>query len=298
MNELRRLVVLTSVSLVGTGLLLGGWSVAQATEPCDDFDECKVLIEINASDGDIGFHWLGDVGDLRAMRIVDPFGEKIFENRVFGSLREQKLTETFGESAEPLCWEDPDADPEDLEEVVTLREFWELWSPGMYTFSGKGEEGEQLSGETMLTYHLPAAPQDVDFEDGVISWEAGADLGNCAPISDEGDDYAGQELIGDLVNDGIVADPAGVMVAAYEVVLEPDVEDGDPVGQLVFTVRVAGDVDSMEVTVPDDYLSALPDDTPVKVEVGAIGVFDNATFTEEDGFCVNEDEGCEEEDDE
>ena len=55
----------------------------------------------------------------------------------------------------------------------------------------------------------------------------------------------------------------------------------------------------MQVTVPDDYLSALPENTPVKVEVGAIGVDDNATFTEEDGFCVNEvDEGCEEDDDE
>ena len=45
--------------------------------------------------------------------------------------------------------------------------------------------------------------------------------------------------------------------------------------------------------VPADYLAALPDDTPVKIEVGAIGVEDNATFTEEDGFCVNESEGCE-----
>jgi len=26
--------------------------------------------------------------------------------------------------------------------------------------------------------------------------------------------------------------------------------------------------------------------------VGAIGGQDNATFTEADGFCVNEDEGC------
>ena len=299
MDELRKSVLLTSVRLAGAVLILGGWSVAQATEPCDDFDECKVLIEINASDGDIGFHWLGDAGDLRAMRIDDPFGDKIFENKASGSLREQKLTETFGESAEPLCWEDPDADPEDLDEVMTLREFRDLWIPGIYTFRGKGEEGEQLSGETMLTYDLPAAPQEVDFEDGVISWEAGDDLGNCAPISDQGDDYAGQELIEDLVNDDIIADPAGVPVAAYEVVLEPDVEDGDPVGQLVFTVRVAWDIDPMEVTVPEDYLSALPDNTPVKVEIGAIGVDDNATFTEEDGFCVNEvDDGCEEEEDE
>jgi len=48
------------------------------------------------------------------------------------------------------------------------------------------------------------------------------------------------------------------------------------------------------VTVPADYLASLPADTPAKFEVGAIGIDDNATFTEEDGVCVNEDEGCEE----
>ncbi len=56
---------------------------------------------------------------------------------------------------------------------------------------------------------------------------------------------------------------------------------------------MAGDIAPKEVTVPADYLGSLPDDTPVKIEVGAIGVDDNATFTEEDGFCVNEVEGCE-----
>jgi hypothetical protein len=30
----------------------------------------------------------------------------------------------------------------------------------------------------------------------------------------------------------------------------------------------------------------------MKVEVGAIGVGDNATFTEADGFCVNQVAGC------
>ena len=296
MNTLPKFGGLMTAGAIGAGLLLVGWSAAHATEPCGDFDECKVLIEINASDGDIGFHWLGDAGDLRSMRIDDPYGEKVFENNAFGRLREQKLTETFGESAEPLCWPDPDADPEDLEDIVTLREFSERWEPGFYAFRGKGEEGEKLTGETLLSYDLPAAPKEVDFDGSVISWEAGDDLGNCAPISNEGDDYAGQELIEELVNDGIIADPADVMVAAYEVVLEPDVEDGDPVGQLVFKVRVAGNVDPMQVTVPGDYLSALPEDTPVKVEVGAIGVDDNATFTEADGFCVNENEGCEEDD--
>ena len=266
-------------------LAVGGWSAAQATEPCADFGECKVLVEINATDGDIGFHWLGDADDLRAMRIDDPNGAKVFENRGFGPLREQKLTETFGESAEPLCWPDPEADPEDLEDIVTLRDFREIWDPGTYEFTGKGDGGEKLFGETQLTYDLPAAPQMVDFDGSMISWMPGNDLGNCAPLSGG----VGQETVAEVLD--IISDPATVVVDAYEVVLEPDVEDGDPTGNLVFSVRVPGDATS--VTVPADYLASLPDDTPVKVEVGAIGGQDNATFTEVDGFCVNEDEGCE-----
>ena len=82
-------------------------------------------------------------------------------------------------------------------------------------------------------------------------------------------------------------------VAAWEIVLEPDVEDGDPTGNFEFTVRVPGGIDTKVVTVPADYLASLPSDTPVKIEVGAIGVNDNATFTEVGGFCVNEHEGCE-----
>ena len=64
--------------------------------------------------------------------------------------------------------------------------------------------------------------------------------------------------------------------------------------------------------VPQEYLESLPNNTPVKIEVGAIGGDfeidsgelqgragrplddDNATFTEEGEFCVNEvDPGCE-----
>ena len=81
----------------------------------------------------------------------------------------------------------------------------------------------------------------------------------------------------------------------WEIVLEPDVEDGDPTGQMVYSIRVPGDIAVKEVEVPAGYLASLPDDTPVKIEIGGIGGKDNATFTEEDGFCVNEVEGCEEE---
>lgn len=283
---LKGLLAFAAITFMSAGL-----TQANAEEPCPpegDIDECKVLIEINASDGDIGFQFLGDADDLRSMRIDDPNGAKVFENRAFGPLDEQKLTENFGESAEPLCWPDPDADAEDVEDMVTLREFRDRWDPGTYEFLGKGEGGEKLVGETELTYDLPAAPQDVDFDGATITWIAGNDLGHCAPLADEG---FGIETVAEVLD--IITDPALVPVAAYEVVMEPDVEDGDPIADEVFSVRVSGGAVPLAVDVPVLYLASLPADTPVKIEVGAIGFDDNATFAEEDGFCINEDEGCE-----
>lgn len=274
----------TTILRIALGAVLAlGATAATATEPCGDFGECKALIEINATDGDIGFHFLMDGDDLNAGRIHDPNGTKVFEDQAKGPLREQKLTETFAESAEPLCWPDPEADAD--EEIVTLEEFLDRWAAGTYVFTGMSDGGEKSEGATELTYELPAAPADVDFDGGVISWAPGDDLGNCASFSE----------LADLVAAGTLpVHPEDVAVAAWEVVLEPDVEDGDPVGNLVFSIRVPGDVSPREVTVPADYLASLPDDTPVKIEVGAIGADDNATFSEEDGFCVNEVAGCEE----
>jgi hypothetical protein len=268
---------------VGAVLALGtGTATVKATEPCGDLGECKALIEINSTDGDIGFHFLMDGEGLNASRIVDPNGVQVFQDLAKGPLREQKLTETFVESAEPLCWADPDADPD--EEIVTLEEFLELWAAGTYVFSGRGDGGEKQVGETELTHAIPAAPASVAFDGSVITWAAGNDLGRCATSAE----------LTDLVGEGVLpVHPEDVTVAAWEIVLEPDVEDGDPTGALEFNIRVSGDIQTKAVTVPADYLASLPSDTPVKIEVGAIGVNDNATFTEVVGFCINEVEGCE-----
>jgi hypothetical protein len=270
--------VLSSVAaaaLLVVGLKVG---VVAATEPCGDFGECKVLIEINASDGDIGFHFLLDGDDLITAEIVDPNGAQVFEEKAKGPLRQQKLTETFAESAEPMCWADPEADPDEL--IVSLEEFLARWAAGTYVVSGQGEMGEKLTGQTELTHALPAAPTDVTFDvvSGLISWAAGEDLGNCASAAN----------LDALVAAGVLpVHPRDVPVAAWEVVLAPDVAAGDPTGNLTFTIRVPGDIATKEVTVPAQYLAALPPSTPVKIEIGAIGVDDNATFTEAGGFCVN-----------
>lgn len=281
--KLTRLMSTSLLVAAGAALVLGtGTTTVKATEPCGDFGECKALIEINSTDGDIGFHFLMDGDDLNSGKINDPNGAKVFEEQAKGPLREQKLTETFAESAEPLCWADPNADPD--EDIVTLEEFLERWTAGTYVFSGKGDGGEKSTGETELTHALPAAPASLAFDGSVITWTAGDDLGKCASFAE----------LSDLVAVGVLpVHPEDVTVAAWEIVLEPDVEDGDPTGNLVFNVRVSGDIQTKAVTVPADYLASLPDDTPVKIEVGAIGIDDNATFTEVVGFCVNENEGCE-----
>lgn len=304
---MRQFSILSRMTTTTAGALLiwcVGATPGLAQECGDDepFGECRVLIEINSTDGDIGFHWLTDGDDLNSTRINDPNGEKVFVNGGFGPLGEQKLTESFGESAEPVCWDDGDVD---LDEIVTLRDFRDIWEPGTYKVIGKLDGGEKAFGRAELTYYLPAAPTEVDFDvdTGVISWESGDDLGNCTP--GDGDSLA--QLVADEVLDAM---PEDVPVLAWEVVLEPDVDDTDPRAGLVFSTRVAGPLTAVpagtpySVTVPADYLAALGDDTPVKVEVGAIGGDfeidedevdgddDNATFTEVDGFCVNYEEGC------
>jgi hypothetical protein len=226
-----------------------------------------------------------DGDDLRRAALFNPDHRKIFYYSTRRELGEQYLTETFAESAEPLCF-DPteDDDPEnDDEDFVTLAEFLDRWDAGTYRFFGIGDDWELSFGASELTFNLPAAPTDLEYEEemdgddveGEISWAPGDDLGECSD---------GMDLL--------PMKPKKVPVAAWEVVLEPDV-DGI-VGTYKYVVRIPGDAEELEVEVPDDYLETLPDNTPVKIEVGAIGFDDNATFTEEGDICVNETEedGC------
>ena len=279
-------LIINAAFVSGAFALVGTGNPVQATEPCEDFGECKVLVEINASDGDIGFHFLMDGSDLKSAKIYDPWGKKVFENKAKGALKKQKMTEVFVESAEPLCWADPEADEDEL--IVTLEQFLDRWTSGAYLFIGKGAKKQKSFGETELTFELPAAPSDVDFDGSAISWDRGDDLGNCATASE----------LDSLVAAGLLPmHPEDVEVDQWEIVMETDVDDGDPLKGLKYTVRVAGTIPlPAEISVPEEYLDSLPEGTPIKVEVGALGGEDNATFSEEDDFCVTEDGSCEEED--
>lgn len=264
-------------------LVTAGANVATATEPCGSFGECRAIVEINSSDGDIGFHWLADADGLLRTTIRDPRWRRVYTNRAFGPLREQTLTETFGESSEPVC-RDSLKEEED-EPVITLTDFRALWTDGSYYFIGLDSEREFLFGTTQLTYFLPAAPENLTYAGGVISWAPGSTLGECASEAE----------LTDLVAEGVLPiHPMSVPLDSWEVVLE--LEDGS---NRKFSVRLPASQTS--VTLPAEFISSLPDNTPAKAEVGAIGGDlsigdnDNATFTELGDLCLNEQgDGCEE----
>jgi hypothetical protein len=257
---------------ISTLLGMGAAAVAVADEPCGELDECRVLIEINASDGDIGFHALFDAEGWRQAKIHNPKGRKLFQGRASNELGEQSLTEGFFESDEPVC-EVGLAEEED-DEVVTLPEFLNRFAAGSYSFTVKLDGGESLTGATEFTHNIPAAPAEVSFDGSVISWEYGGDLGECTTLPDGFSVAPVEDIVG------------------YEVVMEPEDDAFEP---FTFTTRVPSNGPVYQLSVPPDYLAALPPNTPLKVEVGAIeerpnGSFGNQTFTEEGGFCSNPDQ--------
>lgn len=267
----------TLPGLLTTALVAMSWTSSSiADAPCNELGECRVLIEINATDGDIGFHVLFDADGWRRAKMFGPDGKLMFLEQARKALNDQKLTENFFESAEPVCETGLAEEPED--EVVTLPEFLSRFPAGFYEFHLKLDSGGVIAGTTLLSHFLPAAPADVNFDGTTISWSYGDDLGECITQPD-GFILAGE---GDIV--------------AYEVVLEPD---DDTLAPFTYSIRVPATVNS--VTVPTDYLAGIPADTPLKVEVGAIerrpnGSFGNQTFSEQDGFCNNSDqEQCPEE---
>lgn len=259
--------------------------------PCEgepeEFDEAFVLIEINATDGDAGFHAKFDGGPWAEVMMMDADGGVIFEESAAGGLVDQGLTENFFESAEPLCQADPE-EPE--EEVVTLAEFLGRFPQGNYTFSGQTVEGDFIMGVAEFTYDIPAAPdigatEDAFFAEGepvVINWGPGDDLGEkCHDQS--------------LIDAGTIADPADVEVVRWELVVEPDDEEAaDPLR--VFSIQTPPGQTSMMV--PAGFFTQyLADGYNIfKFEVGAREESGNQTFSE--GTFEIECPDCEGEDDE
>jgi hypothetical protein len=243
-------------------------------EEAEELDEVKVIIEINATDGDAGFHALFDGGGWLEMVMEDPDGEEIFFEEAAGALADQGLTENFFESAEPLCVFDAD---EPDEEVVPLADFLERFPAGEYLLTGETIEGDEVVGAAELTYNIPAAPDisaidEMEFvfsasSPVVISWAGGTDLGE--KCHDQ-----------DLVDEGVIADPADVEVVGWEVVIEPEDDEGIEPLRIVSAQLLP---ERTSFTIPAEFLRDYIEGNDIsefKFEVGAIEESGNQVFSE------------------
>lgn len=129
---------------------------ATATSGPAEFAEAEVFTEINATDGDAGFHLAVDGQDWRRVTVHGPNGKRIFDVRGAGSLGEHGLTGLTFESAEPGFDE------------LSLEEFKDRFPEGTYTFRGWAVDGTRLVATGVFTHDFPAAPDVIHPEEGGV----------------------------------------------------------------------------------------------------------------------------------
>lgn len=276
MKLFNKTTMAAAVALAGFTLALPSQAFFEEVE---EFDEFEPIVEINATDGDVGFHVLVDGEAWKHINIRNPQGRTVFRAHDSNSLRQQGLTELFMESAEPPCWDDDGEYDED--EIVTVEKFLERFVSGEYSAHGLTLENERLESSGELTHAIPAAPETMahiiwDEEeaayDVAITWGPGSDLGNC-------------EFDAELLDEH----PADVEVVRWEIVVEPDEDTIEEEGGewpedlpfSTFAVQVPGHIN--EVEVPDEFMQPYLDAGVYhfKYEVGAKEESGNQTFTEE-----------------
>src|SRR4029453_12043357 len=120
-------------------LLLGAAAVvvphvAQGAAKPQPFDDARLEIEYNATDGDAGLQIFGDSdNEWKRFEIFRPDGRKILDIRASGVLRDFGLSELFSESSAPPFTELP------------FSEFKQLFPAGKYRFEGETTDGHDLA---------------------------------------------------------------------------------------------------------------------------------------------------------
>ncbi len=174
---MRRIVPVVGLLALVPGLYVAGASGAQ-TAPVR-LEEAKLIIEVNATDGDAGLQVFLDGEAWRSMEIFSPDKRKLLDVESQGELGDLGLTELFSESNEPSF------------EELSLEEFKALFPEGRYSFSGETVEGQRLRGTARLSHTTPAGPMVVTPEPGgvvapdhaVISWQPGDQPAGVAIVS-------------------------------------------------------------------------------------------------------------------
>jgi hypothetical protein len=181
------------------------------------FDDARLKIEFNATDGDAGLQFFIDAETWRHVTVTNPRGRKVAEFDAGTVIRNFGLSELFSESSEPPFDELPFA------------EFKKLFPAGVYTFRGQDIDGQKLRSTFRLTHAVPDGPR-------ITSPAEGARL----------------PATGLTVRWDPVTTPAGIHVVAYEVIV---VADESGLGTAERTVDATLPATATHLHVPAEFLT-------------------------------------------
>jgi len=204
------------------------------------YDQTKIIIEVNATDGDAGIQIFLDGEGWSELEVTDPDGEEILEIEAEGSVGMQGITELFFESAEPSFDEQ------------SMDELFALFPEGKYRFRGETVDKKQLRGKATLTHAIPDGPGIVSPEEGEI-------------VSPDDVVIFWDPVVGPFPGTYLPVDIVG-----YQVIVERE----DPTS-LVLSVDLPAS--ATQVTVPWEFLEP---ETTYKFEVLAIEAGGNQTISE------------------
>lgn len=199
------------------------------------FTVAQVLIQLNDTDGDLGFHARIDGDPWKRLTIENPDERKLLNVALRGQLRRQGLTEFSFESAEPTF--------EELAPEVFFKRFPE----GPYEVEGKGVDGVEYESVSYLSHLIPAAPGGLKVS------------GDDAPEDCDGDIPTATAPIVISWAAVVSSHPelgrsGNIEVDSYEVAIEGETID--------YTVDVEGDVVSIELA-----SGAIPSGEEIKFQV-------------------------------
>jgi hypothetical protein len=181
------------------------------------FDDARLKIEYNSTDGDAGMQFFVDVEEWQHVQITNPSGRKVADFSASQVIRDFGLSELFSESSEPSFDELP------------FDDFKQLFPEGDYTFTGETIDGQKLKSTFTLSHTVPDGPTIT------------------AP--GEGATVAPDSLVVTWLPDD---SPAPVDVTMYEVLVVDDAV-GVPNPERSFDVMLPGDATS--VNVPSQFLT-------------------------------------------
>jgi hypothetical protein len=159
------------IALVAGASLPACWAQENGDEI--QFADANVFLELNNTDGDLGFHAAIDGDAWKSLSIENPRDKKSLNIRTGGSLQIHGLTQLDFESAEPPF--------EELDPGV----FFQRFPEGEYDIEGRTIDGQEMESTATLTHVLPGPPRNIAV--------------NGIALSDGCDESAGPVVDGPLV---------------------------------------------------------------------------------------------------